>query len=285
MQVYLNYHSYQQLGFFMVSQLSLPLNGTANHNVDWDFAGTNTQYSTHGIHTYLAAMIPQIPHRLLKMYANEDSRILDPFVGGGAVTTEAYLSGINATGIDVNTLAVLISQVKSTPISNQSLTKLLQNFDLAYSDAKVEVPDFSARSNVEYWFKQEVFTPLSRIRVAMEDVVGILDRDEQTQSLKLLQCVYSNTVRSVSLTYRNEIRLRRLQEEDYQKFNPDTFNEFKTRLNTTIERIRLLPQNNVSTTIIEGNSRKLPFANDSFDLVLTSPPYGDLMQDLAGEVE
>ena len=85
---------------------------------DWDFRGCDTQYSTHGMHTYVAAMIPQLACKLVDRYAPPGDTVLDPFCGGGSVLVESVRSGRPAVGRDVNELAVLISQAKTTPIDS-----------------------------------------------------------------------------------------------------------------------------------------------------------------------
>ena len=48
----------------------------------WNFERVHTQELTHGLHTYLAAMIPQLSHRLLEKYVPAKGTVLDPFCGG-----------------------------------------------------------------------------------------------------------------------------------------------------------------------------------------------------------
>jgi site-specific DNA-methyltransferase (cytosine-N4-specific) len=83
---------------------------------DWDFAGENTQYLTHGLHPYPARMVPQIARRLLRRFASKNDVVLDPFCGSGGVLVEARLAGLNSIGIDINPLACLLAEVKSNPI-------------------------------------------------------------------------------------------------------------------------------------------------------------------------
>ncbi|MGC8783271.1 MAG: DNA methyltransferase [Armatimonadota bacterium] len=83
---------------------------------DWDYATADTKTHTHGFHPYPAMMIPQVARRLIRMYGRTGYTLLDPFCGSGTSLVEARLSGINAYGIDLNPLAVLLARVKSTPL-------------------------------------------------------------------------------------------------------------------------------------------------------------------------
>ncbi|MFC1483223.1 hypothetical protein ACFL56_03075, partial [Candidatus Margulisiibacteriota bacterium] len=91
---------------------------------DFDFKGVDTQYSTHKLHTYLAAMNPPLANKLISKYFLKSGKLLDPFCGGGAVLVEGILSGLKTYGSDINSLAVLISKVKTHYIPSSDLISL-----------------------------------------------------------------------------------------------------------------------------------------------------------------
>ncbi len=255
-------------------QLSLSYNSQADE--DWDFATADTTYSSHALHPYLAAMIPQIPKRLLELYARPGIRVFDPFMGGGSVIVEAYLAGLSSTGLDINPLASLITKAKTSPISSESLGKTRRKFDQLYPNVEYEIPNFSEKSNISYWFKPYMFDPLAHIRATITHVIEDTDYAVREATKNLLECVFSYTVRSVSLTYRNEIRLRHLEPEDLERFNPNVLAEFLKRLDDASKRIAQLPIFPTVPRIIEGDARSLDFGDNAFELVITSPPYGDI---------
>ena len=67
-----------------------------------------------------------------------------------------------------------------------------------------------------------MLTPLTGLRLA-------IDKIEDEDIKRFFQLVFSATCRDVSLTYRNEVRLRRLVPEDYERFNPDVIEIFSNR--------------------------------------------------------
>src|SRR3990167_3097483 len=89
----------------------------------WDFRNDFTKYSNHGFHTYPAMMIPQVAKRLIETYGKDKEVLLDPFMGSGTALLEATLhkNFKKAYGIDINPLALLITKVKTTPISPEKL--------------------------------------------------------------------------------------------------------------------------------------------------------------------
>src|ERR1700682_3661110 len=93
-------------------------------NIDWDFASASTNSTTNTIHPYPAKFIPQIPRHFIEQLSEVGDTVYEPFLGSGTTAVEANILGRNAIGNDVNELAVLISKVKTTPISNKKLLSL-----------------------------------------------------------------------------------------------------------------------------------------------------------------
>jgi len=258
-----------QLGLFP-DLISTPREG------EWDFTGEDTQYLTHGLHPYLAAMIPQIAAKLLELYAPPGTKVLDPFMGGGTVLLESYLADIASSGFDVNPLAVIIAKAKVTPIPSKVLISAMHKFDRLYPAAYPSVLSFPENARMAYWFKPYMFEPLARIHKTIAAVIDQATPDFSQNLQILFYCVFSNTVRDVSLTYRGEVRLRRLQGKDFERFNPDILTEFRSRLQDACRRVSGLPVKSHVPSIQEGDARKIPVADNYYDLVITSPPYGDI---------
>lgn len=237
------------------------------HDGTWDFNGVDTQYATHGLHTYLAAMIPQIAHRLIEMYVPPQGSILDPFCGGGAVLVESLLNGREAAGRDINDLAALISKAKTTylPPSEIAATRMrVLEQALEYDGEPIE---FAPSDHVNYWFKPETVQPLTAVRCAVDDI-----EDEDMRGL--FRVIFSATVRDVSLTYRNEIRLRRMRKKEREKFNPDVFHRFESRARLAELQVGQLPVG-ARADVAKGDVLDLDFRDDEFTAIICSPPYGD----------
>lgn len=234
---------------------------------EWDFAGQDTQYATHGLHTYVAAMVPALARRLVDDYAPGGGVVLDPFCGGGAVLVESIRSGRAALGNDINALAVLVAGAKTTYIPAEQI-RAGGDRVLAQAAAYDGEPlRFDKSDFVEYWFKDYMLTPLTGLRFAI-DQIG--DADLRN----LLRALFSATVRSVSLTHRNEVRLRRMTPERQAAFNPDVLEMFRRYLNLAEQRIPALPPG-AKATVTRGDTRRMRFDNAAADAIVCSPPYGD----------
>ena len=234
----------------------------------WDFAGEDTQYGTHGIHTYVAAMVPALARRLIDAYVPAGGTVLDPFCGGGAVLVEALRSGRKAIGRDINPLAALVSQGKTTHIDAGEIRETGAAVLARARGYAGEPLRFPKSDYVEFWFKEYMLRPLTGLRYA----INILpDARRRT----LFQVLYSATVRSVSLTHRNEVRLRRLPPEQEAAFNPEVLGVFGKYLDLAVERVPELPPGPWAE-VRPGDARHLEYvANNAAAAVVCSPPYGD----------
>ena len=116
---------------------------TALKKIDWDFTGVKTNHSTHSLHPYPAKYIPQIPAALIKELSNLGETVVDIFCGSGTTLVEALSLGRNAIGIDANPLACLISEAKTTKLTQNgqppepySVTRRLFRYSPTVKNAK-----------------------------------------------------------------------------------------------------------------------------------------------------
>lgn len=234
---------------------------------EWDFPKEDTQYSTHGLHTYLAAMNPPLARRLIQTFVPKEGSVFDPFCGGGAVLVEAVLNHRDAIGRDVNDLAVLISGAKTTYLNEKDVLQTGEQVLEKASHYHGEPKQFTKADYIHYWFKPSALRPLTALHYAVEEIT-------ERKLRRLFQVILSATVRDVSLTYRNEIRLRRLSDKEQAKFNPNVFERFQQRLRDAAWRVSQLPPSS-KADVNRGNVMNLDFRNKEFTTIVCSPPYGD----------
>ena len=238
----------------------------------WDYRGENTKSYTHGIHTYPAMFIPQVANRILENYSRPGDTVCDIFCGSGTALVESKLLGRNAYGIDLNPLAVFLSEAKTKPINPDKLraeySKLLSIID-NIKGSEIKRPDFN---NIDFWFKEEVVVQLAKIK---EGLSRIKDKDIRN----FLTVSFSETVRLSSNTKSGEFKLVRIKKEKLENHSPDVMGIFRKKTEANIkgmEDFYKAVDRNVWTKVMYGNSAEdNGIKKDSVDLILTSPPYGD----------
>src|SRR5207253_8329252 len=72
-----------------------------------------TRFSAHGLHEYKGRFNPQVVRFLLNyLGARKGMKVLDPFCGGGTTLVEAAFHAVRAVGVDMNPLAVFLTNAK-----------------------------------------------------------------------------------------------------------------------------------------------------------------------------
>lgn len=244
-------------------------------NEKYDFLGQSYSSVYPNLHKYPATMLPQIGIELLKELGIHQGKLLDPYCGSGSSFASALECGLTEMyGFDINPLAVLISRVKFTKIDLEALQITKQQLrEQVYEYLKKEehlgkfpLPKIT---NIDFWFSGNVINNLNILRHFINQI-----KDKNLYNFFLIP--FSETVRECSYTRNNEFKLYKMKATDILKFNPDVLGVYFKRLNDVINIYETiyLPKLTENTQI-NVNYSQFNYAEDSFDLVLTSPPYGD----------
>jgi hypothetical protein len=74
---------------------------------------------THNFYRYPARFSPLLVREVIRQFSRPGDLIFDPFMGGGTTIVEALAEGRRALGVDLNSLAVFVSLVKTSPLTRQ----------------------------------------------------------------------------------------------------------------------------------------------------------------------
>lgn len=147
----------------------------------------------------------------------------------------------------------------------------LNNFYQEYQ-LTLKAPTFK---NIGYWFRPRVIFELSLIKNAIAETTNKDIRD-------FFSVAMSEIIRLVSNRRNGEFKMFRMTPEKVAKFNPDTKQEFIKILERNIDKmgdftdaydyLSVAPH----VTIFREDACKLPSVpQNTYDLIVTSPPYGD----------
>lgn len=140
------------------------------------------------------------------------------------------------------------------------------------NDIEITIPDFK---NIGYWFRPRVIMELAIEKNAIEQVADEDIRD-------FIFVAMSESIRLVSNRRNGEFKMFRMQAPKVLAFRPDVYGEFEKILDRNIEKMesfvaKLKDNGTLPKVSIFRNSAcsldEIP--DDTYDLIVTSPPYGD----------
>ena len=244
-------------------------------NEKYDFIGQSYATNYPNLHKYPATMLPQIGIELLKEFNISEGKLLDPYCGSGSSFASGLECGITEMfGFDMNPLAILISKVKFTKISINTIieTKIKlrdEVFEFVKDENNLDKLPLPNVTNPNFWFSKEVLNNLNILKNFIYQI-----ENEQVRNFFILP--FSETVRECSFTRNNEFKLFKMKAEDILKFNPDVFGVYFKKLNDTIFTYTNIYFPKLTNEVnVNVNYSAFEISENSFDVVLTSPPYGD----------
>ncbi|MDI3484953.1 MAG: hypothetical protein PWQ50_173 [Methanolobus sp.] len=241
-----------------------------------DNQSKSSTYYTHGFHPYPAKFTPQVVNKYLSIYCKPGDTVLDPFCGSGTTLVECVLNDINAYGIDLNPIAVIMSKAKTNQYTADQI-KIFKEIvsDLEYIKANklidywekssghtFSIPDFPNRN---HWFQDNV----SKELVILKNYIFSF-KDEKV--VDLLKCAFSKIIVKVS-NQDSEVRYTAKN-----KNHPDgiVLSSFLSTLKDYIKQIDEVDfKFNDKVNVYHGDTSKILTELDDnlFDYVFTSPPY------------
>lgn len=255
------------------------------NDINTEYMYDNASFSPEdNIHPYPAKALPSVVHDLLdKLHEVYNIyNVLDPFVGSGTIALEAKELGLDFYGYDLNPLAILLARTKTLTVKNFYYIKnQLENFLATINNDDYSNCIFSIEyfNNIQYWFKLENISQLSYIKYKINNFLESRYKNHKEIFALILLTAFSSTVRTSSLSRNNEFKLYRIPKRDINNFKVDSILVFKQEVTRLLDMLKTVNKNFYTDTKCEislGNAKNLTKLQDeSIDLVMTSPPYGD----------
>jgi len=236
----------------------------------------------HRLFLYPAMMVPVTQSLIIEALSGNlpiNAMAIDPYMGSATSLMSCMEYGLGIYGQDINPLAVLIAQAKISSFDIELITNTLEEL---MSRIKADSSD-SINVNfpgIDKWFTKQVQIDLSKIR---RNIQNVNNKDIR----KLFWVIMSEVIRIDSNDRTSTFKLHRRAEEDISKRVVDVISDFETLckrgiLDITLFRNKLdnskLLQNNIyikPNTICWGNTAEKIHSDLKFDLLVSSPPYGD----------
>lgn len=231
---------------------------------------SSTNPFTHGLHRYPAKFIPQIPRWAIRQYSRPGEVVLDPFSGSGTTVVEAVAEGRRGFGVDLDPLACLIGGAKVADHDTARLREIARGvLERSRVAAGPRVVPMLGVANFSHWFDEDAWSELQAIKAAIETVeMSGVERD-------FFLVVFSSIIRSVSNA--DDQTQKTYVSGTLKKTPPPVGLTFEKKLWRAIDSAEALARvrGSSSGVIMNASATALPIADESVDLMVTSPPYLD----------
>jgi len=225
------------------------------------------------LHPYPAMIADPLAADLGARFVRAGFRVLDPFCGTGRTLFAAAQEGAYCVGVDVNPLAAVIMRAKAARVRIGTLEDLLTS--LAEKDFRdCEAYRLEPGRKVA-WFS-------SRAKRELSQLIRWLNRQPiSAGERQLLAGILSATARDVSYCRKNQWKLHRMPAKQRSAFKRSAHRVFQRRLRKVVRELREKGRPPGRTRALIGDCRQLkPLLalhgeQKKFDVVITSPPYGD----------
>lgn len=206
----------------------------------------------------IAEMFPS--ELVRKLISNTRGPILDPFAGVGTVLVEAKLLGLRATGVDVNPFMCFASSVKTRTYDSVGVEYALNEVLSECKTISVD-PESLPASNLTKYYN---WRTLRRLLTLRQGILGLRQREAKDL---LMLCFSDVAVRAANVKKSPAPRLTET------KGVLPVFEMFRRKVGDVIEDVRRFARFDSHVDVFWGDSQDLSFLQDSYDIVLTSPPY------------
>lgn len=238
---------------------------------EWSFEDfRSVEQWTHGYHRYPAKFLPNVVKKLIDDFALKDAIIADPFAGCGTTLVEAKAHGYESLGVDINPVATLITNVKTTPIAPELLDEyyslLAKRFDLYQEDDFI---DLKKHERIDYWFR-----PQEKYQIAFlyQEILRIDNNQIKNFFLVSLSHILKNCSRWLQSSTKPQIDKEKKIALPFEAFEKHTMKMMQKNK----EFFLYLQSNDRLNKLCEiklGDARNTGWADSSIGTIITSPPY------------
>jgi SAM-dependent methyltransferase len=231
------------------------------------------------IHPFPARMAPEIALDAIPQRSGRRTlTVIDPMCGSGTVLSAAVSRGHRAIGVDIDPLAVLMSQVATAHIDTESLVETAQ-YVCSIAEGRDGTPpwsDVETATFVNFWFGQRQ----KRDLVALTTAISAVEDEGIRSALRVALSriiITKAPAASLAADTSHSRPHRVLTTSDYQVL--DGFLRSVTSLKRLLDARQVIG----AAIVTRGDSRILEgIRAHSVDMAVTSPPYLNALDYLRG---
>lgn len=229
------------------------------------------------VHPFPARMAPGIALQALGE-SKQTLTVLDPMAGSGTVLAVASEHGHQAIGLDLDPLAALMAKVWTRPINPEKVlakaTEVLNcaRFVFKHMRLRKAYPansDSETQKFIRYWYDNYSRRQLTALANSIQCIRDRAVRD-------VLWCAFSKLIitKQAGASLAMDLSHSR-PHKVFSKAPVKPFHAYLAAVKTVVANCPIINnrQNKPIVKMNVGDARKLNIADNSIDIVLTSPPY------------
>jgi DNA modification methylase len=254
-------------------QLQALLEGELN------FHGEDSSYASHDFHAFAAKFPPQLPRVFIRGLTAPGDTVLDPMMGSGTTVVEALLENRCGIGLDIDPLALRLSKAKTTILGVDGLRQaglevLSQANRLVSDEIGLErrlttLFDAQTKDFIDYWFQPSTQRELLALALPIREITDPSVR-------RFLELTFSAIIvtKSGGVSRARDLAHSR-PHLDTTKVPKNALGQFSLRLRKNLSSMAQLQRHGAAVIPLAGDARCMPVADESIDLIVTSPPYAN----------
>lgn len=239
---------------------------------DWVFKNVkSTQQWTHGYHRYPAKFLPNLVKKIIEDHTDPGDLIADLFAGCGTTLVESKIHGRKSVGVDINPVAQLITNVKTSPIRQGLLVAKYQIILAEIENFKPEdFRNIEKHDRIDYWFY-----PNEKYKIAfLYKTITELRTTKKVKNFFLV--ALSNILKNCSKWLQSSTK----PQVDPDKVPTEVFKAFKRQVNSMLKKNELffnaleeLKFTDIESKLVLEDARKTSIESGTINAIITSPPY------------
>lgn len=245
---------------------------------DLGFHNESKPHGLHNFHAFPAKFPPQLPKLFINELTQRGDVVLDPMLGSGTTVIESVLAGRQGFGFDIDPLALRICKAKTTTLNPtevcivgqeviEKAQRVLDRYPGSLEKKFSSRFDDKTREFMAYWFLPQTILELMALLNEIEKV-------EDDAIRRFLELSFSAVIitKSGGVSLARDLAHTRPHRVDDKTPRP-SIPEFRKRVEKNAKSLLRPIEFSGTASIHFGNSETLPLADDSVDLIVTSPPY------------
>lgn len=250
----------------------------------------NPNYGSHGWHRYIGRFPPHLVRALLNHFgATADTPVLDPFAGSGTTLVECRLLGVPCTGVELCPLSAMLSRVKSQfPTDTAGIQRASAELSRWYRERWTSLVGH-ARGPLDHSIVTEregnILPPFANYNkwLTAEAALGIsltleFAKRHRGYLREAILIALSSKMRSIGNVdvdvARAEYRETPRENVDVLRHVVGALSKMTDAISQSIETHSRMIGSAQSISLVQSDVLKAELAPNSFDFIITSPPYG-----------